>query len=521
LESETAEIAATVDAEAADEPSLESETAEIPTTIDAEATDAEVVDEPSLESETGGIDSENNTGSSGAEVVAAEQEETPVLETEEATTAEATTDEVPKAPIIGNYTYEDDEDDKAGTGFIWSPTNKLEEAADDAKENATSGLDAVTIATAAAGTGAAAILVNSTDAVKNKIENIVDFTPVTDKDKAKGAALNDTNIPNTGKRGGFISTWGWVIAACLIGVAVIAWLSTFLFGGGKDDKKSAEFLKTMRQELGVVYTKNDSLTIYKKYLAQADSLGISKDSATLIRTRSEALAAAISVQADTTGIGGGLANNATSPNSEKEAVTEASVKTNKKPQIAQNNPAAANGDKPANNGDKPAASPKKDEHKVAGSVQPKVKVISTKPAAGSGQATPVMQGRQARPTSYATPTLPPVPKADAWKSFDKSWAASEGFRVVKKGNKWGWMHEDGKPFVGLNYEEVGSFKNGFAPLKKGGKWGFTNNTGKMIVEYKYTSVTAFGATCPGLAKVNDGKRVFFIDKTGKEVPACK
>ena len=102
-----------------------------------------------------------------------------------------------------------------------------------------------------------------------------------------------------------------------------------------------------------------------------------------------------------------------------------------------------------------------------------------------------------------------------------AWAASEGFRAVQKGGKWGWMHEDGKPFVGLNYDEVGSFKDGMAPLKKGGKWSFTTKEGKCISAYKFTSITAFGATCPGLAKVNDGKKVYFIDKTGKEVAACK
>ncbi len=502
----------------AETPSLESETAETTT------------ETPNSESETAEIESE--TPNSESETVEIESE-TPNSESE---TVETTT-ETPKTPIIGgNYAYDDDEDEKTGTGFIWSPSTKTEETvANTSEENSDAadkgGIDtgdvligagaAVVAGGAAVIGGGANVVTNAAGAAKDAIGNLIDFTPVTDRDKAKDkdkdAGAPVTAAPSTSP----FRRWGIVIAACLLGVAVIAWLSTLLFGENQTKPDSTALMQEMNQKLYAdVKTREDSLAIYNQYIQKAKAAGL--DTAEFVSNR-DALATTVSIpEPDPTGANGALAEN-----NGKQAVTEANVQTNAKPQqIAQNATTTEGGDKPASDaagiGAKPTT-PKTEEVKVAGSVKPKVTRDSKAPAPGNVPA-PVMQGRQARPTEYATPSnskLPPAPKADIWKTYDKAWVASEGFRAVKKGDKWGWLHEDGKPFVGLNYEEVGSFKDGMAPLKKGGKWSFTTAAGKRISDYKFTTVTPFGATCPGLAKVSDGKKLYFIDKTGKEVAACK
>jgi hypothetical protein len=92
---------------------------------------------------------------------------------------------------------------------------------------------------------------------------------------------------------------------------------------------------------------------------------------------------------------------------------------------------------------------------------------------------------------------------------------------VSKGGKWGWSKADGTPLTAPIFEECGSFHNGMAAVKKGGKWGFANTSAKLVVDCKYKSVTAFGAKCPGLAQANDGKKILFIDATGKEAKGCQ
>ena len=108
------------------------------------------------------------------------------------------------------------------------------------------------------------------------------------------------------------------------------------------------------------------------------------------------------------------------------------------------------------------------------------------------------------------------------KGFDKVWKAENGFCVVCKGGKWGWVHADGKAFIGVMYDEVGSFSNGFAAIKKDGKWGFIDKEGKIAVPYKYKSVAPFGKDCKDHAKVQTDKGLdIFVNAKGKESAKCE
>ena len=51
----------------------------------------------------------------------------------------------------------------------------------------------------------------------------------------------------------------------------------------------------------------------------------------------------------------------------------------------------------------------------------------------------------------------------------------------------------------------------------GGKGGYINRQGRMVIQPQSLSSGEFH---DGLAQASDGKRIFYIDKTGKEVFAC-
>ena len=163
----------------------------------------------------------------------------------------------------------------------------------------------------------------------------------------------------------------------------VAWLSTFIFSENNKVTSSEAMLTAMNQELRVNgHSKDDSMKIYSDFLAKAKSAGI--DTTEIVSSRdvfANVVTIAPGAEADTTGNGGTLAENG------KEAVTEAGVKTNAKPRIAQANTNVNGGEKPASDanavGAKPAEMPKKDEEKVAGSVKTKVTVNSKAPAAGN------------------------------------------------------------------------------------------------------------------------------------------
>jgi hypothetical protein len=495
LESETAPLS--------DEPSLESETAPLSVTLDSDdmvETEAEASsDEAEMDNET-------------IEEVTADLDETEAefVEVVAEPVAEIVATPVVVAPIIGNYKYEDEEEETTG-GIAWIPTvPKVEEII---APVATPVVAVVTpiITTPIIPNVMDNINQTSTNignTVKGTTTNIVDFTPVSDKTKAKVAETASTAQTGFGN-------WGWLIAAAMLFVGLAVWFGQSMFGG-VDKELSAQVERGMETKLAGAMTPKDSLEVYAEYKTMVSDKYKGKISADLIAKIEKGTIdnnATMSPQAD--GVTASDMNGSTTPALADAAATDAKT-------------AAAAAEAAAKEIATEAAV--KTKTAVAG-VMPSVPVTESgaltkaKPAIAKAKTTDQKaqpSARMGRPAAGAKVVggVNTV-KADPLKAFDKVWAESEGFRVVSKGGKWGWINADGSSLIAPIYEECGSFHNGMAAVKKGGKWGFTNAAGKLVVDYKYKSITAFGAKCPGLAQVNDGAKMTYIDASGKEAAACK
>lgn len=96
--------------------------------------------------------------------------------------------------------------------------------------------------------------------------------------------------------------------------------------------------------------------------------------------------------------------------------------------------------------------------------------------------------------------------------------------IAKRGQKYGFIDGFGKvkiPFIYDEYmssrSEISSFADHVTSVLKDGKWGFIDTSyseGKIIVQPQYKAVGTFRF---GMAWVNDGTGISFIDKTGKIV----
>ena len=83
----------------------------------------------------------------------------------------------------------------------------------------------------------------------------------------------------------------------------------------------------------------------------------------------------------------------------------------------------------------------------------------------------------------------------------------------------------GKEITPIQYAIVSDFNEGFAMVNigavysnesgyRGGKYGYIDTTGKTVIPLKYDNADYFFG---GKAKVSEGGREFYIDKTGKEL----
>ena len=67
----------------------------------------------------------------------------------------------------------------------------------------------------------------------------------------------------------------------------------------------------------------------------------------------------------------------------------------------------------------------------------------------------------------------------------------EGFAIVKKGEKWGFIDKDGKPIGKFIYDWACDFSEGRAAVRKGEKWSFIDKNGKPICEFIYDETRGF------------------------------
>jgi hypothetical protein len=114
-----------------------------------------------------------------------------------------------------------------------------------------------------------------------------------------------------------------------------------------------------------------------------------------------------------------------------------------------------------------------------------------------------VNGKALMPAEYRL-----IRQMGAW-SFD--W-----YQVQRNDGKWQLADANGQP-IGAAYDNMGGYDPGTDRMKvsSNGKWGFIDSKGQVQVPCKYASVEDYHYMA-GLAKVNDGKRSFYIGCTGVE-----
>ncbi len=90
---------------------------------------------------------------------------------------------------------------------------------------------------------------------------------------------------------------------------------------------------------------------------------------------------------------------------------------------------------------------------------------------------------------------------------------AEGFAMVTKSGKWGFIDRTGKEVIALIYDNTHAFSQGLAAVSINGKWGFIDRTGKEVIPLQYDSVLPF---FEGLSIVVKNGRYLAIDKNGIE-----
>ena len=88
----------------------------------------------------------------------------------------------------------------------------------------------------------------------------------------------------------------------------------------------------------------------------------------------------------------------------------------------------------------------------------------------------------------------------------------DGFAVVEKGDKWGFVNTKGELAIPCIYDYAFDFSEGLATIRKNGKYGFINKKGEVVIPFKFEECGVFSE---GLAYARDKKGDYFIDTKGE------
>jgi hypothetical protein len=95
---------------------------------------------------------------------------------------------------------------------------------------------------------------------------------------------------------------------------------------------------------------------------------------------------------------------------------------------------------------------------------------------------------------------------------EKVYEESEGYRVIKRNGRFGFIDSKGRLRIANRYEDVSPFKEGLAAIKILGKWGFINYHDNIVIQPVYEAVFPF---TNGRALVKQRGLYGLIDKNGK------
>ena len=112
-------------------------------------------------------------------------------------------------------------------------------------------------------------------------------------------------------------------------------------------------------------------------------------------------------------------------------------------------------------------------------------------------------------------------------TYDLAYAFSEGMAAVYKGNKYGFIDTNGSVAIPFEYqtedEMPSGFHDGLACVYKNGKYGYIDKKGNVVVPYKYDIAYPFSEGMAVVAKkvASDVFRYGYIDTSGNEVIKCE
>jgi hypothetical protein len=84
--------------------------------------------------------------------------------------------------------------------------------------------------------------------------------------------------------------------------------------------------------------------------------------------------------------------------------------------------------------------------------------------------------------------------------------------AVEKNNLWGYINEEGKVVISLEYENAENFIDGLARVKKDGKYGLISEVGKVVIPFEWDEIRY---EYQGLIKINKNNKWGLIDSNGR------
>ncbi|MDR2790902.1 MAG: WG repeat-containing protein [Campylobacteraceae bacterium] len=97
--------------------------------------------------------------------------------------------------------------------------------------------------------------------------------------------------------------------------------------------------------------------------------------------------------------------------------------------------------------------------------------------------------------------------------FENAFAFADGFAVVKKEGKYGFINRKGKFALPLPFDYIGSFsQSGFAAFKQGNKYGIVDTKGDIVVNAEFDFVGIFAQN--GLAAFQKEGKYGYINAAG-------
>jgi len=105
--------------------------------------------------------------------------------------------------------------------------------------------------------------------------------------------------------------------------------------------------------------------------------------------------------------------------------------------------------------------------------------------------------------------------------YDSIAPYSEGLAAVKLNSKWGYIDENKKLVIPIQYKYADPFSEGIASVYLN-KFGCIDKTGKVVIAFQYDGIGKFREGLAWVQQVQNEKLKWgYIDKTGKEVIPLK